>query len=143
MYVRTSTSNAELSPARALATRAPSRSAAASRSGESVRSTGTFALTESVTLWRALGSVHRRAACAISDLSPPALTATIVRLRFELALRRLGGALACVLLQLGRALPLLRGQQRHRLRVGSRDVRRDRVDDRLLDLAEHHELVAL
>src|SRR5829696_1495327 len=109
-------SNAVLSPARARATRAPSRSAAAIRSAEAEGSAGTLALTESVTLGRAGDSAHRRAACGIPDRSSLAAVATLDRLApLELALRLLLGALARVLLVPGRALLLLRPQHRHHL----------------------------
>src|SRR6185369_5307487 len=104
MYVRTSVSNAMSSPARARATSAPSRSAAATRSGVGDGVAGTFALTESVTFGRARDSVQRRAACGIPDLSSaPAIILSRAR-TLQLLLGHLLGALARVLLELLGAL---------------------------------------
>src|SRR5215212_9550162 len=128
MYVRTSVSNAALSPARARATSAPSRSAATTRSGDACGSTGVFALTESETLGRVRGSAQRRATCGIPDLSPPAHPRAGILHLLELALRELLGALARVLLELVRTVLLLGPQQRHDPLVGLRHVRRDLLD---------------
>src|SRR4051812_46877231 len=122
MYVRTSMSNAAVSPARARATSAPSRSAAASRSGDSRGSAGAFALTESETLARGRDSVPRRAACAHPGLPPPAHCRADILHLLHLALRELLGALARILLELARPVPLLGAQQRHDTLVRRRDV---------------------
>src|SRR5687768_2779151 len=144
MYVRTSASNALLSPARAWATRAPSRAAAATRSGdaEGAGSAGTLALTESVTLGRAEGSARRRAACGILDPSAAAAVAALIG-RLELALRLLLGTLARLLLQLGDPLLLLGPQQRHDVVARLREPGRERVDHRGLGRAERGDLLAL
>src|SRR4051812_40396905 len=143
MYVRTSMSNAALSPARARATRAPWRSAAAERSGDSCGSVGAFALTVSETLGRVRDSAQRRAACGIPDLSPTAHPRADILHLLHLVLRELLGALARVLLQLARAVTLLRLQQRHDSLVRLRDVRGDLLDDGDLLLPPRDELVAL
>src|SRR5829696_4365007 len=114
MYVRTSRSNALLSPARARATSAPSRSVAARRSGDTDGSAGTPALTESVTLGRSRASAQRRAACVIPDLPPSAAITPLHDLAaLELPLRRFLGALPRVLLELRGPLLLLGRQHRH------------------------------
>src|SRR3954452_9666249 len=142
MYVRTSTSNAAASPARARANSAPSRSAAARRSGDSRGSAGAFALTESETLGRVRDSAQRRAACVIPDLSPAAHPADILHL-LHLALRELLGALARILLELVRPVALLGAQHRHDTLVRRRDVWGDLLDDLRLRLPPGDELVAL
>src|SRR6476661_1530462 len=118
MCVRTSTSNALSSPARTRATSAPSRCAAATRSGDGGGAAGTFALTESVTFGRACDSAQRRAACGIPDLpslpSPPAIVLHLAR-ALQLFLGHLLGALPLVLLELHRTVALLRIEHRHHL----------------------------
>src|SRR4051812_3762897 len=143
MYVRTSVSNAVASPARTRAMSAPSRSAAATRSGECDGSAGTLALTESVTFGRARDSAQRRAACGIPDLpSAPASLLDLTR-TLELLLGRLLGALPRALLELRGAIALLGSEHGHHLiaRLGER--RRERVDHGDLRLAQAEELLAL
>src|SRR4051812_17479966 len=114
MYVCTNASNAALSPARARATRAPSRSAAAMRSGDCSRAAGALALTESETLGRVVGSAQRRAACGIPDLSAPSHAGRRILQLLQLVFRHFLGALASILLELDRPILLLLAQHRHR-----------------------------
>src|SRR6188508_3208480 len=144
MYVRTSVSNAVASPARARSISAPSRSAAAIRAADGDGSAGTLALTESVTLGRVRDSAQRGPASGIPDLSSaPPSAFHLLRTLLELLLRRVLGALPLVLLELRRAIALLRSEHRHHLLARLGERRRERVDQRHLRRAEGDELFAL
>src|SRR4030095_15021754 len=143
MYVRTSVSNALASPARARSTSAPSRCAAAARSGDWGGSAGTVAPTEIVTCGRPRDSVQRRAACGIPDLSSAPTILLHLTGAFELLLGRLLGALSRVLLELRRAVALLGREHRHHLVACLGEGRRQGVDHLELRLAQREELLAL